>query len=167
MSEDQEATLQVSPRTGEIVQTSLELHLRRPDGSVQVNPFHRPSLELEIESGILRFSIQLGQVNFRNLAPEEPLYKDGQLVKSGRLEVGQSLEYAGHRLRLWDADHALAYLKGYSGSYAGEIWTLGEGHHQMGRPGQRDNQIALDHPTVSRKLSTISYRFGHFLILVY
>ena len=162
---DQEATLQVSARQEEGLQTSLELHVRRPDGVVSVCPFPRATLELELGEGCLQFKVHHGHVSFRNQIDGEPLYKDGQLVKSGRLEVGACLEYGAHRLRLWDAGQALAYLKGYSAPYSGEIWPLGEGEHAMGRPGQRDNAIALDHPTVSRKHATIAKRDGHYQLL--
>lgn len=158
---DDDATLQVSPRLEEGVQTSLELHLRRPDGSLTVLPFHRATVELEPG---LQFKLQHGQVSFRNLG-DEPLYKDGELVKSGRLELGACLEHAGGRVRLWDSAQATAYLKGYSAPYSGEIWPLGEGEHPMGRPGQRDNAIALDHPTVSRKHATIAGREGRYQLL--
>ena len=158
---DSDATLQVSARLEEGVQTSLEVHVRRPDGTVHVCPFPRATLELELG---VQFKLQHGQVSFRNLS-NEPLYKDGEPVQSGRLEVGASLEFCGHRLRLWDSAQAPAYLKGYSAPYSGEIWPLGEGEHPMGRPGQRDNAIALDHPTVSRKHATIAKRDGHYQLL--
>ena len=158
---DDEATLQVSPRLEEGVQTSLELHQRRPDGGLDVLPFHRATVELE--SG-LQFKLQQQQVSFRNLS-EEPLYKDGQLVKAGRLELGACLEHCGHRVRLWDNARSPAYLKGYSAPYSGEIWPLGEGEYALGRPGQRENAISLDHPTVSRKHATIAWRSSHYQLL--
>ncbi|MFN8610624.1 MAG: BTAD domain-containing putative transcriptional regulator [Vulcanimicrobiota bacterium] len=155
-----DATLQVTPRIEEGVQTSLELHVRRPDGSASVYPFHRVSLELDLGEGKLQFKFHQGQVSFRNQVVSEPLYKDGELIRSGRLEVGAGLEYCGHRLRLWDAGQELAYLKGYSSPYSGEIWPLPEGEHPLGRPGQRPNAIQLDHPTVSRKHATIAVQAG-------
>lgn len=163
--QDQEATLQVSARLEEGVQTSLELHVRRPDGGAGVVPFHRAAVELELGEGRVQFKLVQGQVSFRNLWVGEPLYKDGEPVQSGRLEVGAGLEYAGHRIRLWDPGQALAYLKGYSAPYSGEIWPVGEGEHAIGRPGQRHNSIQLDHPTVSRKHATIAKRDGRYQLL--
>lgn len=162
---DSDATLQVSARLEESVQTSLELHVRHPDGRLSVCPFPRATVELELGEGSLQFKFQQGQVSFRNLSAGEPLYKDGQLVKAGRLELGACLEYCGHRVRLWDAGQAPAYLKGYSAPYSGEIWPLGEGEHTVGRPGQRENAIALDHPTVSRRHATIAGREGRYQLL--
>ncbi|MBX3170581.1 MAG: FHA domain-containing protein [Candidatus Eremiobacteraeota bacterium] len=162
---DQDATLQVSARLEEGVRTSLELHVRRPDGGVEVYPFPRATVELELGEGRIQFKWQSGQVSFRNLATAEPVYKDGELVRAGRLEVGAGLEYCGHRVRLWDPEQAPAYLKGYSAPYSGEIWPLGEGEYPIGRPGQRDNAITLDHPTVSRKHATIAKKNGNYLLL--
>ena len=156
MSRDDEATLPVRRQSpGEVVQSSLELHIRGRDGRVEVVPLHRQQLEHELAAGLtLRFSWVDGEVRFRNLSTE-PLYKDGQALDAGRLEVGNSLEFAGRRLLLWDAGQPSAYLKGYSPPYSGEIWPLGPGQHTVGRPGRRSNAIQLDHPTVSREHATL------------
>ncbi len=140
---------------GEVVQSSLELHIRGPQGQVEVVPLHRQQIEHELGPGLaLRFSLIDGEVRFRNLS-QQPVYKDGQPLDSGRLEVGTSLEFAGRRLLLWDSGQPSAYLKGYSAPYSGEIWPLGPGQHPMGRPGRRSNAIQLDHPTVSREHATL------------
>ena len=123
---------------GEVVQSSLELHIRGPQGQVEVVPLHRQQIEHELGPGLaLRFSLIDGEVRFRNLS-QQPVYKDGQPLDSGRLEVGTSLEFAGRRLLLWDSGQPSAYLKGYSAPYSGEIWPLGPGQHPMGRPGRRE-----------------------------
>lgn len=166
MSKDDEATLPVRRQASEeVVQSSLELHLRGGDGRVEVVPLHRQQLEHEFPTGVLRFSLVDGEVRFRTLS-SEPCYKDGQPLDSGRLEVGNSLEYGGSRILLWDAGQPTAYLKGYSPPYSGEIWPLGPGQHSMGRPGRRANAIQLDHPTVSREHATlIQNAEGHYQLL--
>lgn len=165
---DDDATQPVSRQNqAGLVQSSLELHVRSRDGSTAVVPFHRNILEHDFGQGQkLRFSYAPGQeVLFRTLAPGEPVYKDGQAAPSGRFEVGSFLEFAGHRVLLWDAGQPAAYLKGYSAPYSGEIWPLEGGQNAIGRPGKRANAIQLDHPTVSREHAIIAVEDGKHRLL--
>jgi len=164
---EEDATQPVMARQdNEGLQSSLEIHIRDQEEGVKVYPLHRKVLEWESSSGQkLRFTYQGGEVLFRNLTLSEPLYKDGQAVSSGRMEVGGFLESADLRIRLWDSGRPSAYLKGYSAPYSGEIWPVTEGTHPLGRPGQRANAIQLDHPTVSRKHATITMQDGQVRLL--
>lgn len=166
---DDEATQPVNRQNqAELMQSSLELHLRSRDGSTTVVPFHRHVLEHDFGQGQkLRFTCAAGggEVLFRTLAPGELVYKDGQALPSGRFEVGSFLEFAGHRVLLWDAGQPAAYLKGYSAPYSGEIWPLESGPNAIGRPGRRANAIQLDHPTVSREHATILVQDGKHRLL--
>lgn len=157
MTQDGETIPVRRDQSDEVVQTSLELRIRYSDRPRQVLPINRASFDLAFEAGPeLRFTFQAGQLRFQCQGSAGRVYKDGQPVRSGKLEVGGVLEVGSHRVLLWDTGAPAAYLKGYSAPYSNEIWPLGPGHHPIGRPGRRDNAVSLDHPTVSRAHATIS-----------
>lgn len=145
------------------MQTSLELHQRRPDGGLDVLPFHRATVELE--SG-LQFKLQQQQVSFRNLSEEPAL--QGRPAGQGRAPGAGgpvwSIADIGCACGITHRSPADSEGK-YLAPYSGEIWPLGEGEYALGRPGQRENAISLDHPTVSRKHATIAWRSGHYQLL--
>lgn len=150
---DDDSTLPIAERS-DTLQSSLELH-----AGGQILPFHRSAQEW----GGIHFTLRNGEVSFRALG-DQPLYKEGVAVRSGRLEVGNYLESAGGRVLLWDHGTPCAYLKGYSHRYAGEIWPLPAGEHAVGRGGKRINSILLDDPTVSREHATfVCDEGGHSL----
>ena len=162
-NEPQDDTQPVAAKsTTDSVQTTLEFHLRGRDGILVVVPIHRSTLECDLGPAQIRFTLAGGQVQFRNLTAAEAVYKDGQVVVSGKLEVGSFLECQGSRLLLWDHGQSTAYLKGYSAPYSGDIWPLPPGQHPVGRPGRRQNSINLDHPTVSREHATLFCQDGKY-----
>lgn len=137
------------------VQSSLELRIRYADRPREVVPLNRAAVDHPIDGTLLRFACDGQRVRFRCLSPSARVYKDGQAVDEGLLEVGASLEVGSHRVFLWDAGNPVAYLKGYSAPYSNEIWPLSPGRHPIGRAGKRRNAVQLDHPTVSRQHATI------------
>ncbi|MFN8605967.1 MAG: BTAD domain-containing putative transcriptional regulator [Vulcanimicrobiota bacterium] len=158
MSLEDNPTLKVPDRDSgtEAIRSTLEIHVREPEGPTRVIPLSRPVIEFEVcGRGSLRISCQRGEVFFRNLKAEEPCYLEGSLAESGRLEVGAYVEVAGSRVLLWDSEKATAYLKGYSSPFAGEIWPLCKGENTIGRIGRRQNSIHLDHPAISREHARI------------
>lgn len=140
------------------IQTSLELHIRSGGGPTRVLPFHRASLDC---LGVT-FRYLAGTVCFET---DQEAYQDGVAVRQGVLAVGGHLEVQGARVLLWDHSRSTAYLKGYSGAYSERVWPLDEGIFSLGRPGRRDNQIQLDHPTVSREHATLSCQQGRYRLL--
>ncbi len=163
MGESTDETVPVQRGASEdAVQTSLELRIRYSDRPRQVVPLNRAAVEHSVDGTLLRFSYQGGRVLFRSSCK---VYKDGQAVEHGVLEVGGALEVGSHRVLLWDAGDPVAYLKGYSPPYSNELWPLGPGTYPVGRPGKRPNAIQLDHPTVSREHATILAGEGGYRIL--
>lgn len=150
-----QATLQVHKEASDLMQSTLELQIRFPEGQLQTIPLNRNSLDVMIASGTLHFSFSQGRVQFRSLDSKLDIYKDGQALATGHLEVGSHLDVSGHRVSLRDSGVPTAFLKGYSAPYSNEVWTLGAGTHHIGRPGRRTNAIQLDHPTVSREHATV------------
>ena len=138
--------------------TSLELYVRGVDGATQVLPFHRAQIEV---AGI-KFLFAGGIVRFES---EIEVYQDGSSVGQGVLAVGSSLELKGVRILLWDQARSKAYLKGYSAQYSERVWPLDEGIFSIGRQGRRENQILLDHPTVSREHATLYCQDGRYRLL--
>ncbi len=153
MADQDKETVPVNRQSSDLVQTSLELRIRFSDRPRKVVPINRALLEYEFEDGlVLRFAYHNGQLKFSG---STAVYKDGEAMESGLLEVGGTLEVGGHRVLLWDTDRPVAYLKGYSAPYSNELWALGPGSHPIGRPGKRNNTVSLDHPTVSRAHAVI------------
>lgn len=136
-------------------QSTLELRVRYSDRPREVIPLLRTATEHDVDGVLLRFTAEEGRTRFRCITPAARVYKDGEAVVSGTLEVGASIEVGPHRVFLWDAGDPVAYLKGYSSPYANEIWPLHDGRHPIGRAGKRRNAIQLDHGTVSREHATI------------
>jgi DNA-binding SARP family transcriptional activator len=150
-------TVPVNKESEAVLQTSLELQVVAPDGARQIFPVNRTVAEhLLGGKHLLRFSYMNGEVKFREVGKSGQVYKDGNIVTEGALEVGAVLEVGPYRVRLWDTGEPTAFLKGYSTPYLNAVWPLPPGQHYIGRPGKRQNQILLEHPTVSRAHATIT-----------
>lgn len=133
------------------VDTTLELHLRFGDGRRQVMAIRAVTTDYAFPGGpTLRFIYQNGRLIFKDIERSLLVYKEGQPLLSGQLEVGTTLDVGKHRVLLWDTGVAVTFLKGYTAPFSNSIWPLTRGENAIGRPGLRANAVSLDHPTVSR-----------------
>ena len=131
--------------------TTLELHVRFGDGRREVLPIRGASTEYRFPGGpTMRFVYQGGKIGFLDLEKSSLVYKEGQPLVSGLLEVGTTLDVGNHRVLLWDTGVPATFLKGCTAPFSNDLWPLSRGEHAIGRPGIRSNAISLDHPTVSR-----------------
>jgi DNA-binding SARP family transcriptional activator len=141
-------------------QSNLELRISSKSGDESLVPCYRQVIRIGTstdcdvileESPTLVVGVIEGQLHFRNETPEWPTLAQGQVSEEGELKVGQHLDFSGHRLLFWDRQSPASFLQGCSSPYAGRIWPLSEGSHRIGRGSQQNIEIALQHPTVSRR----------------
>ncbi|MFN8608666.1 MAG: FHA domain-containing protein [Vulcanimicrobiota bacterium] len=153
--EEQETLAYQRQDPGGFYSKNLELHGLDQGGRAFVIPLHRrtctlgsdPRSDFVIPNGpSLRFGWLDDNLTFH--CEEAELLLNGEPLHSGQLSLGDVLEFAGHRLILWDRSRAADFLRGYTAPFAGMVWPLHSQEIGIGRaPG---NQIRLDHPTVSR-----------------
>ncbi|MFN8609485.1 MAG: BTAD domain-containing putative transcriptional regulator [Vulcanimicrobiota bacterium] len=154
------------PEGEEYVSTSLELVVSLPDGATRRLPLTRrltriaapgqnAHLELPgaatikiswIEQQLIFWSDPRGPATLHNQKPS----------RGGVLNLQDRLSWSGCEMQLVDRAHQLrATLECTSSPFFARIWPIDEEQTLLGRRGQRQNHLELDHPTISRSHATI------------
>lgn len=105
-----------------------------------------------------------GQVFFTNLDSKVMCKVNGEESAFSQLRHGDVLEIGSARITLLQLKEAVAFLEGYSEPHRQHHWTLAPGINRLGRPGKRQNEVALEDPTVSREHATIETMDGVFVL---
>ncbi|MBN9419078.1 hypothetical protein ABS71_08965 [bacterium SCN 62-11] len=148
---DKDATAAVSrSEEGDFVKSTWEVTVTSPEG-VRHFPVYRtilkvPPVVLRLVQGELHFESALEVLHRR-----EP-------VASGVLAVGETLRCGDWELSLHDrSGKSRAVLECFTDPFYSRIWTLHEQVTRVGRPGKRENELEIDHPTMSREHAVLSW----------
>lgn len=101
---------------------------------------------------------------FNNLNPRYEIMVNGAACAFCQLQPGDRLTVGDHTITVIKLSKAVAFLEGYTDPHRRQHWTLADPRIRIGRPGKRDNQVALHDPTVSREHATILLSDGHFIL---
>ncbi|MBN9419513.1 MAG: protein kinase [Candidatus Eremiobacteraeota bacterium] len=153
-----EATAAVAQQPTEIDLLPFELKILKADAPTETLALTLRPQTLELEPGqrwLLRSDSS--QVHLSRQQGEALLKVGGQEVTASDLRPGERLELLGRTMWLVDTRAPfLGSLEGYSGEYSGRVWNLSYQSYRMGRRGSaRQNDIELNHPTVSRTQATL------------
>lgn len=136
---------------GEFLKSSWELTLAGPEG-VRRFPLYRTVLKM----GPLRFT-WLGGHLFFNAESGQVIHRR-EPVTSGELHPGETLVWDDQVVTLHDrAGQTRATLECYTDPFYARIWPIDQRHSRIGRPGKRDNEILINHPTISREHASLSW----------
>ena len=153
-----EATSAVAQQPTEVDLLPFELKIVAADLPTRTMPLTRRPQTLELEPGqrwLLRSDSENVQLTRQD--GDALLLTGGQQVTFASIRPGERLELLGRTLWLVDTRAPfLGSLEGYSGEYQGKVWNLSYQTYRIGRRGSaRQNDIELNHPTVSRTQATL------------
>lgn len=101
---------------------------------------------------------------FNSLNPSFEIYLNDAPCTFSQLEAKDVLRFGDHTITVLDLPTAIAFLEGYTEPHRKQQWTLSKPRITIGRPGARENLVALEDMTVSRSHASILQAEGHFII---
>jgi DNA-binding SARP family transcriptional activator len=148
---DKDATAAVSrSEEGEFVKSTWEVTVTSPE-EVRHYPVYRTVLSVPP----VRLTLVQGQFHFESVS--ELVHRRGP-ARSGILEVGETLAWGDQVLELHDrSGKGKAVLECFTDPYYSRIWTVDHQITRLGRPGKRDNELEIDHPTISREHAVLAW----------
>ena len=146
------------------IATALELVVRSSQG-VARHPVVRTSFclgeDLGVEGPAIRFRFFQDILHFEAPSGHGVVLLNGSPARTGRLAVGDRLAWDDSQLEVCHLQPSLrAVLEGLSDPFRGRVWSIGTAGVTLGRAGRRDNDITLEHPTVSREHATLLWGAG-------
>lgn len=133
-------------------QRRIPLQLR----SLRLTPEPRGPQDFSLPGGpSIRFTWREGLLFFSNESLGWEILKNHQPADQGQLRPGDVLAWGDCLAKIWDRlSSRRATMECYSDPFSARVWPIDEGPTMVGRPGQRLNQVCLEHPTISRKHAT-------------
>ena len=146
---------------GDFLKSSLEFVLSEPGGQQRRYPLQRTLTRLDMGEPYpdLSFRFLQGVLLFTNLRKSSRLLHRREVSWGGEMQVGDLLSWgAGFTLRLFDrSGQSRATLECYSDPFYARIWPIDRSFSRIGRPGRRENEVELLHPTISREHATLAW----------
>lgn len=151
MSRDEATAATSLSHEGEFIKSSWEITHTSPAGQVR----HFPVYRTVVTVGPVRFSMVKQQLHFASL---ESVMHRREPVREGILQVGETLSWSGGVLALHDrSGEVRGSLECFTDPFYSRIWTIHRKVTRIGRPGKRDNELEIDHPTVSREHAVLDW----------